>query len=171
MWTVEDVIRNIGNYPLYVTAFLCLPAVLALINGFFYKSGYKPGFIVTPADYFYSVLVYMVCIPGIIACVLIAYTLFFTRGNLLQVNMLVYFMPIIAMIVTLSLIKRKTAFKRLPGFDHLAGLMIVIGITFVILLLIYKTRIFIVFFSSIFSLFMFGVVLFILLKIGMKKLF
>jgi len=167
MWTVEDVIRNIGDYPLYVTAFLCLPALLALITGFFYK----PGFIVRPADYFYSVLVYMVCIPGIISGVLITYTLFFTHGNLLQVNMLVYFMPIIAMIVTLALIKRKTAFKRLPGFDHLAGLMIVIGITFVILLLIYKTRIFIVFFSSIFSLLLFGVFLFVILKIGLKKLF
>ena len=167
MWTVEDVIRNIGDYPLYVTAFLCLPALLALITGFCYK----PGFIVRPADYFYSVLVYMVCIPGIFSGVLITYTLFFTHGNLLQVNMLVYFMPIIAMIVTLALIKRKTAFKRLPGFDHLAGLMIVIGITFIILLLIYKTRIFIGFFSSIFSLLLFGVFLFILLKIGLKKLF
>jgi len=167
MWSVEDAIRNIGNYPLYVTAFLCLPAILALIMGFFYE----PGFVVRPADYFYSVLVYMVCIPGIVACVLIAYTLFFTRGNLLQVNVLVYFMPVIAMIVTLALIKRKTPFKRLPGFDHLAGLMIVIGITFVVLLLIYKTRIFIGFFSSVFSLLLFGVFLFVLLKIGWKKLF
>ncbi len=166
MWTVEDVIRNIGNYPLYVTAFLCLPPLLALIIGFFYK----PGSIVRPADYFYSVLVYMVCIPGIISSVLIAYTLFFTHGNLLQVNVLVYFVPIMAMIVTLAIIKRKTAFKRLPGFDHLAGLMIVIGITFAILLMIYKTRIFIGFFSSVFSLLLFGVFLFIVLKIGLKKL-
>ncbi len=167
MWTVEDAIRYIGDYPLYVTAFLGLPPLLALITGIFHK----PTFIVSAVDYFYSVLVYMVCVPGIISSVLIAYTLFFTRGNLLQVNIPVYFMPVIAMIVTLALIKRKTAFKRLPGFDHLAGLMIVIGITYVILLLIYKTRIFIGFFSSVFSLLLFGVFLFVLLKIGLKKLF
>jgi len=167
MWTVEDVIRYIGSYPLHVTLFFGLPPFLALVVGFFHKS----GFIARPTDYCYSVLVYMVCIPGIIACVLIAYNLFFIHGNLLRVNVLVYFMPIAAMIVTLAIIKRKTDFKRLPGFDHLAGLMIVIGITFVILLLIYKTRIFIGFFSSIFSLVLFGIFLFILLRIGFKKIF
>ncbi len=166
MWTVEDAIRFVDNYPLYIGAFMGAPPLLALIVGFFYK----PGYIVRPADYLYSILVYMVCIPGVFSCVLIAYTLFFTHGNLLRVSVWVYFMPVIAMIATLSIIKRKTTFKRLPGFDHLAGLMIVIGVTFVILLLIYKTRIFIGFFSSLFSLLLFGVFLFILLKIGFKKM-
>ena len=49
-------------------------------------------------------------IPGIMSAVLIAYTLFLTRTNLLQVNLLVYFLPLLGMGLTYYLIGRNVSF-------------------------------------------------------------
>src|SRR5437868_10204781 len=96
-----------------------------------------------PWKYYYSVLVYLTCVPGMFAGVLSAYALFFTRENLLDVSFSVYILPIISMIVTLVLIRKSVSFEAVPGFERLSALMIMIGCSFAIALAIQKTRIWI----------------------------
>lgn len=122
-------------------------------------------------DYGYSVLIYLVGIPGTISVVLIGYSLFMVRQNLLEVDFLVYFMPVISMVVTFLLIGRSSDFDRLPGFERLSGLMMLIGLTFLVVLIIFKLRILVGFFASMESLVAIGIVLFILFKVAAKKLF
>jgi hypothetical protein len=124
-----------------------------------------------PWKYFYAVLVYLACVPGIFAAVLTGYTLWFTHENLLDVSFLVYILPIVSMVVTLILIGRNVGFERVPGFDRLSGLMIMIACSFGIALFIQKTRILLVFGGSIQTLFLLAIGIFLLMKWGAHLLF
>jgi hypothetical protein len=124
-----------------------------------------------PWKYFYAVLVYLACVPGIFAGVLTGYTLWFTNENLLDVSFLVYILPIVSMVVTLILIGRNVGFDRVPGFDRLSGLMVMIACSFAIALFIQKTRIWLVFGGSIGTLFLLAIGIFALMKWGTYMLF
>ncbi len=165
--TIEQLLNQLGNYSQWIIGFLIVMPILAWFIGFFYK---KPIIRISIWDYLYSILIYLVSIPGIIACLLTAYTLFISHQNLLQVDLILYILPIISMLVTLAIIGKKASFNDLPGFDRLSGLMMIITITFIIILFVLKLRILIGFFSSIQNLVIFGIILFFILKLSMKKL-
>jgi hypothetical protein len=112
----------------------------------------------------------MVCIPGILAAIVVFYSLFFVRINLLEVDIVIYFLPIIMMILTLFVIAKQVNLNRLPGFNRLSGLMTLLTLTGFILLLLYKLRFMVGFFASIQSLLIFGVVLYFLFKFALRKL-
>jgi hypothetical protein len=116
-------------------------------------------------------LVYLVCVPGMFAAVITAYTLFFSGENLLDANLLVYFLPIASMVATLVLIRKNVSFDEIPGFDHLSGLMVMVGCSFAIALAIQKTRIWVFFGGSIEKLFFLAAGIFALLKWGTYMLF
>ncbi len=165
--TIQDLFKLLGEHPLILLAIFIMPAVIAWILSLKLKS----GLLTRPWKILFSVLTYIVCVPGIFSVVLVGYTMFFQRGDLTEVNILVYFLPIVSMAVTLVFIKRSIAFDDIPGFDRLSGLMATIGITFVIALCIEKSRLWVLFHGSIWLLFGIAAGLFILLRIGAGKLF
>ena len=116
-------------------------------------------------------MIYLVCIPGVISAVLIGYSLFFVRQNLLEVNFLIYFVPIISMALSFFLIGRRVSFNRLPGFGRLSGLMMMIGLSFLVVLALFKLRLIIGFFGSLESLVVIGIVVFLMFKYASSKLF
>jgi len=166
--SIQDLLEQIGKYPLFIIGFFALPPMLAWLLAQF--GTHKEGPL-TAWDYGYSVLIYLVGIPGTISAVLIGYSLFMVRQNLLEVDFLLYFLPVISMLVTFLLISRSSDFDRLPGFERLSGLMLLIGLTFLVVLIIFKLRILVGFFASMESLVAIGIVIFILFKIAAKKLF
>ncbi|OWY22640.1 hypothetical protein C7N43_01695 [Sphingobacteriales bacterium UPWRP_1] len=126
----------------------------------------------SPWKYFYSALVYLSSVPGIMALVLCVYTLFFERQrSLLQVNALVYFLPIMIMVATLLLINQKADMRHIPGFRRLSGLLMMLAVTFIAILLIQQTRIWVVFHGSVVHLFGLFIVLFVVFYVGWSKLF
>lgn len=166
--TGRDITELCGSHPIVFSGVLVAVPVLCLLLGLIHGKGRGS---LSPWKYLYAGMVYAACIPGIFSAVLICYTLFFTRENLLDVNLLVYFLPVISMTVTLVFISRNVPFDDVPGFDRLWGLMILIGATFVIALAIQKTRLWIFFRGSLFALIVFMVGLFLLLKWGGRMLF
>ena len=70
--------------------------------------------------------------------------------------------------LTLLLARRNVDFDEVPGFDRLFGLMVVLAITFVLVLGIAKTRIWLFFGASIFTLALLVAVLIGLLMWGGK---
>lgn len=165
--TINDLIAAAAQQPLAIFLLLGPLPVLAWIVGRLSGSDgeYKPW------KYFYSILVYAACIPGILAVVLSAYSLFFINQNLLQLNILVYGLPIVTMILTLVVINKYIEFAAVPGFDRLGGLMLILGISFAVALFIVKVRVWLVFGSSITTLFVIALIAFILLRWGSSKLF
>lgn len=124
-----------------------------------------------PWKYLYAVLVYLACVPGIFAAVLSGYTLWFTRENLLDVSFLVYILPVVSMVMTLGIISRNVGFDRIPGFDRLTGLMVMIACSFGIALALQKMRILLVFGGSIATLFLIAIGVFAMLKWGAYMFF
>jgi hypothetical protein len=166
--STREFIGMAGQHWLVLLAVFLAPPLAAWLCGVAHGRGNGGN---APWKYCYSVLVYLTCVPGTFAAVITAYTLFFTRENLMDVNPLVYFLPIASMVVTLVLIHKNVAFQLVPGFDRLEGLMVMIACSFVLALAIQKTRIWLFFGGSIEKLFLLAAAIFALLKWGVYMLF
>ncbi len=159
--SIQDFMDYLGGHPLITAGALAAIPLLTLLWGLLHKRERSP---LAPWKYGYSVFVYASCIPGVFAAILIAYALFFTRSNLLKVNVLVYFLPPLSMATTLLIIRSRVDFAALPGFGRLWGLILLIGLSFGLALAIDRTRIFLGFFASIDRLFILVGALFVILK-------
>jgi hypothetical protein len=166
--TIQDLIDQLGQYGLVIALFFAIPPLLVWALGFVAYD--RDGSIVF-FDYAYSVLTYLVCIPGVISAVLIGYSLFFVQQNLLEVNFLIYFVPVISMALSFFLIGRRVSFDRLPGFGRLSGLMMLIGLSFLVVLVLFKLRLIIGFFASMESLVLIGIAVFVMFRYASAKLF
>jgi len=166
--SITDLINLADRHQLVlVGVFVVIPLLAWLLSRL-----HKPdGGANAPWKYAYALLVYVTCVPGMFAGVITAYSLFFSRDNLMQVSLPVYFLPIVSMVVTLVFIRRAVSFKDVPGFDRLSGLMTLVGCSFAIALAIQKTNIFLFFGGSIDRFFMLAIGIFALLKWGMLMLF
>ena len=166
--TLNDIIELTGTNPfILLLIFTILPGiafVLPLIHR-------RTIMALSPWRYAYTVLIYLVAFPGILSAVLVGYTLFFTKSNLMNVNILIYFLPIVSMVVTLIIMKKNVSYDDIPGFDRIFGLMTMIAMTFVFILIIEKTRIWLFFGGSMVFLIAIVVFLFSLLKWGSHMLF
>jgi len=119
--------------------------------------------------FFYGILVYLACIPGLFALTLCGYTFLFERQSLLNVNVLIYFLPVLSMALTLWIVSKRESMERIPGFQKLSGLMTIIISTFIIILLFQKTRIWVLFVGSIWWIIGIFAILFIIIKIAWEK--
>ncbi len=167
-WTFNELVRLGERYWPWLLIYFCVPPLLALLLWPVTREIWRAK---PPLSYLYSLLVYLVAIPGVFSLILLGYSVFFLHQNLLEVNALFYFLPGLSMLMTLIIIGRSVSFGDLPAVDHIIGLITVLGITFLAVLFIYKTRIFIGFFGSIETLILLAVGVFILLKWGLNKLF
>src|SRR5438552_10437787 len=166
--TTRDLIHQADLHAVALAVALAAPPLIACVVGRLHDHG-RGG--AGPWKYLYAVVVYLACVPGMFAGVITAYTQFFSRENLLDTSLLVYFLPMVSMIVTLVLIRKNVAFDQVPGFDRLSGLMVMVGCSFAIALAIQKTKIWIVFGGSIERLFILAAGIFALLKWGAYMLF
>jgi hypothetical protein len=159
----------LGRYPGAVAATLLAPPVSAWVLGFFQPSVVRQAR--PPLNWIYSSVIFTSCVPGMLATTLTAYALFFTRSNLMQMNVFATFLPIVAMGLTLFLVGRKVEFTPLPGFERLSSLILVLGLTFFLLIILERMRVLVVFGGSLMALFVIGLVFFITLRTATKKLF
>jgi len=141
--------------------FLAIPILAVLLNWITKEEAYK-----SPWNYIYSTLVFGVCVPGTFSVVLCVYSMFFSPQSMLNVNALVYFLPIVSMIATVMIVTRNVQMKAVPGFDKLSGLVMLLAVTFVLILLIQKMRIFTIFFGSIWHLAGLFLILFVAMRIA-----
>jgi hypothetical protein len=166
--TFDDLVQWFDQYPFWMTGFLIIPLVLcALLRAL---HGAKGGGR-SPWKYAYSVAVYWVCVPGLFAVMFVAYLLFFQNANLMKVNIVVFFLPILSMAVTLLMIKANiVSFDEIPGFGRLSGLMVMLGISFAIAFALHRMHFGILFFGDLGSLVAIALVAFGLLKWGLARL-
>jgi hypothetical protein len=165
--TTRELIQLASHHSLVLAAVFGFPPVAAWLCRLIH--GPRRGGD-APWKYLYSVLVYLACVPGIFAGVLTGYSLLFTNENLLDVSLLVYLLPILSMIATLVLIGKNVGFDRVPGFDRLSGLMVMIACSFAVALVLQRMRIWVVFGGSIEKLLLLALVVFALLRWGASRL-
>ena len=166
--TLQDFFDTVsGNPAPALIYFGMLPIVAAIVNFASGRESYE-----SPWRYIYSGLVYAACVPGMLALVLCVYTLFFEpHRSLLQVSALIYFLPLLIMVASLLIMTRKVQLSYIPGFGKLSGLMMMLAVTFITILFIQKTRLWIMFHGSMFHLMVLFLVLFGIFYFGWYRLF
>lgn len=125
----------------------------------------------SPYKYFYSVLIYLSCIPGIFIFFIVFYLAVFQRYNILTLSIFTYFLPLISVFFTLIIIRKNVLFRHIPGFKRITGLFGYIICTFIILLILDRLRIFLFFHGSFLIFILIWAAIFIGLKLSTKKIF
>lgn len=165
--TLQQLFDSIGENPTFIIIlFIGLPIVSYVMTWITDEDAYK-----SPWKFIYSGLIYLACVPGIFATLLIAYNMFFMRKSLLEVNLLVYFLPIISMVATLLVLSRKLQIDRIPGFDKISGLVFMITASSMTIFILDKMRILVFFYGSIWYLIGLFVILLVVFRVGFKRLF
>jgi hypothetical protein len=164
--SLAELIAIFGEYSLYIGGyFLLFPLAVFLYAVMLNKSSaYR-----NPHKYILSAIIYLSCIPGMFSATLTVYTLFILRENLLAVNSVIYFLPIISMIAVLMILRsRKINPDVLPGFGRIKGLMLILAGTFAVTFLLLQMRIWVIFGGSFWWLLGGMALIFILIKQGAK---
>ncbi|WP_438424232.1 hypothetical protein [Aquimarina macrocephali] len=164
--TIQDIINWFANNPNLILGYFAVIIAISLLGLMFVNQrNFR-----SPVNYFYGVLVYAVTIPGLLALIIVLYSFFFLKTNLLHVNVLAYFVPVVSMFVTLFIINKTVPMSRIPGFEKLSGLFIIVAITFIITYILQR-MFFGVFFVGRFQyLLLFFLALLLILRIAWKKI-
>ncbi|MBN2443714.1 MAG: hypothetical protein JXJ04_20300 [Spirochaetales bacterium] len=165
--TIDQIIKTASNFNLFILVFFLVIPLFCILLRFIHKR--DQGHL-SPWKYYYSVLVYLSCIPGMFSSVLTGYALLFIHENLLKVNALVYFLPVVSMVASLLIIRKSVTFDEIPGFKKLYGLILLLAATFIIAFILDKIRIWIFFGGSVFWFFIACVALFFVLKYSARLL-
>lgn len=120
--TLHQFFDYASAHPLMTLALFLFPPLMALcVSWVAHGRGYE-----APWTWVYAVLVYSVCIPGLLAVTLLVYLFLFERQSVWDVNLLTQFVPIVSMTATLVIIQRNVDLAYVPGFGRLSGLMLMI---------------------------------------------
>ena len=94
------------------------------------------------------------------------------KENFWQVTTLVFAVLLVLSLVVnaIFILKNNVDLNKVPGFDRLYGLFLVLAVTFTVALGIIKTRIWLFFGSSMLTLLIIAIALFALFQVGARKL-
>jgi len=164
--TLADLFNKVSEEPIYIILFFIAVPITALLTGWFSKE--EGGN--SPWKYLYSTLLYLVCVPGILAVSLAIYLFLFERRSIFDTNILMEIMPIFSMIVTMLIVRKNVDINRIPGFDKLSGLIMMIFSAMAIMWFIDRTRIIVFSYLPIQYLLLIFIGLMIFIRVGWSRL-
>ena len=164
--TLQDFFELCSRRPEYVGFYVVSILLTAFLAGVLGKG---EGHL-SPWKYLYSFLIYFATIPGIFAIILNIYLFLFERQSIFQMNLYTQLLPILVMILTLWIIRKNVPFDLVPGFDKISGL---VSITFGILgvmWLLDRMHIVAISFLPFHFVILLVILLFVLVRIGLKRI-
>ncbi|HHM21241.1 MAG TPA: hypothetical protein ENJ20_04365 [Bacteroidetes bacterium] len=164
--TLQEFFNLLTESPFWLVAYFLLIPFTALLAGILGKG---EGHL-EPWTYLYSVLIYLVCIPGIFAVTLSLYVFIFERRSIFQTDIYTQVLPVLSMVATLVLIRKNVDLKYVPGFDKITGLIMMIFALFALFWVMDKTRIWVVSYLPFWQGILIFVALLLLLKWGWGRL-
>lgn len=164
-------LRDYFNYALtnphwFVFFFLIIP-IIAVLVGWISKNEKDKTF----WNYLFSVLIYLVCVPGIFSITLDIYLFLFERQSIFEMNLVLQLLPILSMVFTLQIIKYYVSLDDIPGFKRISGLVMIIFFTICIMWFVDRTQIYAIAFLSLYQVVLVFIVLFLLVKYGWYLMF
>lgn len=162
--TTQDLINWFGINHFYVLGYFAVILVIAIISVLIVNQNN-----IKNVKYVMSALVYGVTIPGVLAVLLTLYNLLIIGASLLNVNIVAYFLPIAAMIITLLILNRKVKMTQLPGFSRLSSLIIMISIAFLVIFVLQRTYFGVLIFGGFTQVILVFAVLLVILKVSWAK--
>jgi len=135
--TLEEFFNLLSANPSYIVAYFFLIPITALIGTVIGKGEEQESV----WKYFYSILVYLVAIPGIFAVTLSVYLFFFERRSVFQTDIYTQILPVLSMVATLLLIRRTVKLDSIPGFGKISGLVMMVTVALITMWFLEKTHI------------------------------
>jgi hypothetical protein len=164
--TLQEFFDMLAANPVWILAFFILLPISALLLGWIAKGEEYSS----PWDYAYSILIYLACIPGIFAVTLSIYLFVFERRSILQTDIYTQILPVLAMLATILIVRRTVDLDRIPGFDKITGLMLIMFAVFAILWVLDKTHIWVVSYLPFWQGILIFAALLLLIRFGWSKL-
>jgi len=167
--TLQEFFDFLSANPIWVLAyFLLVPFAAFITNRLSGARGLQ-----SPWAQTYSVIVFLVAVPGLLAVVLNIYQFLFERQSILLMNLYTQVLPIVSFIATLFIIKRNVHVDQIPGFGKISGLIVMIFGGFAVMWALDRTRIFFVAFRYMPFHYVIGIFVGILIfiRFGWRRLF
>jgi len=162
--TTQDLIDWFANHQNHVLAYFGIVLLLAIV-----VSAMVNKDTISNLKYVLSALVFAVTVPGILAILLTLYNVLFLGTNLLNVNLVSYLLPVVAMVCTLLVLNRKVKMAQLPGFSKLTSLVVMISIAFIIIFILQRTYFGVLIFGGFAQVLMVFAALMVVLTLAWKK--
>ena len=136
--TIEDLLAYLTNDKTSLFLFfILLPIITIIITTV--SAGRS---LEKPYAHIYSILLFTVCIPGVLSITLWVYSMFFERKAIWQLPFFVYYLPIIIMAICIYILKKKRiSIRRLPWSGELYEFLVLLIITFAFILIMMKLHI------------------------------
>jgi len=135
--TLKEFFDLLGQTPSYVLSYFFLIPLTAFLA---WMLGKGEGHL-TPWKYLYTILVFLVCIPGVTSAALDLYLFLFEKKSIMDANIYTQILPILSMALTLMLIRQNVSFDDVPGFGKIGGLITLIAIILVFMWFVDRTHI------------------------------
>jgi hypothetical protein len=164
--TLGEFFELCGDNPAFLLGFFTLVPLVALL-ALFFSNGQGH---LSPWKYLYSVLIYLVAIPGIFAVTLSVYLFLFERRSIMDTNIYTQALPIISMLATFILVRKQVDLDLVPGFGKLSGLVTILSVLIVLMWIIDKTHIYSITFMPFYVVILILVGGFLLIRMGLKRL-
>ncbi|ADV48961.1 hypothetical protein I2486_08415 [Cellulophaga sp. E16_2] len=162
--SIQDIISWFNSNQSGVLYYFGIALVLALLSTFIVNAKN-----ISTVKYVMSFLVYAVCIPGVLALFLLLYNILFLGSSILQLGLVTYFLPIVAMILILIVLNRKIKMAKLPGFTRLSSLIVIIGISFILLFVLQRSYFGVIFLGGFTQLLLVFAVIMVVLRVAWNK--
>ena len=153
------------NTGLLLGYFLIIPLIALLALLFSKGQGHLSSW-----KYLFTVLIYLVCIPGIFAVSLSVYLFLFERRSIMETNIFTQVLPILSMILTLVLIRKQVSFDQVPGFDKISGLITILAVLIGVMWILDRTHIYSITIIPFYVVVLILIGGFLLIRAGFKKL-
>lgn len=164
--TLEEFFTVLSDNPKYIVAYFILIPITALIGTIIGKGEEQE----TVWRYFYSILIYLVAIPGIFAITLSVYLFFFERRSVFQTDIFTQILPVISMVATLLLIRRTIKLDSIPGFGKISGLVMMVTVALITMWFLEKTRIYVFSYMPVQYVFFILIGLLVVFRLGWSKM-
>ena len=165
--TLQELFNAISQNPNWVIFFFAIIPFAALLGSFL--DGDRGH--TSPWKYIYSVLIYLVSIPGLFALTLNVYLFLFEQRSVMEMDLVIQILPIVSMVLTLLIIRNNMDMSYIPGFNKLSGLLMLITAVLCLMWIIDRTRIF-AFFQLRFELvILIFIALLLMIRFGFKRAF
>ena len=164
--TLEEFFTWMTDNPSYIIFYFAIIPFAALLAGILGKGEGT----LSPWKYLYSALLYLICVPGIFAVTLSIYYFLFERIPILETNLFTQVLPILSMLLTIFIVRNNVNLDKIPGFDKLSGLIMIIAATLGIMWFIDKTRIWVITYLPFQYVLIFFVALLLIIRFGWSKL-
>jgi hypothetical protein len=164
--TLGEFFERCSQNPELLLGFYILIPLIALLAMLFSKGQGQ----LSSWKYLYSILIYLVAIPGIFAVTLSVYLFLFEQRSIMDTNIYTQVIPVVSMLATFILVRKQIDLDLVPGFDKLSGLVTILTVLIMVMWVLDKTHIFSVTIIPFYFVILMLIIGFLVIRMALRRL-